>query len=172
MSCILLYICKIFILLPRGKWSLRKSDAPKTFFTLASGFSSSVYRRIWHHWRMPWDALATSTLRNHPGGSCLDFGRFLSKEPWGSWRTMIVRMWSHRNRGVWPARIVSWAKTETHQTARMAKMAACRHMWAIVLEDLNQNPNSSRSGWWFGPFFIFPYIGNNNPIWLSYFSEG
>jgi hypothetical protein len=26
----------------------------------------------------------------------------------------------------------------------MAKMVACRHMWAIVLEDLNQNPNSSR----------------------------
>jgi len=28
------------------------------------------------------------------------------------------------------------------------------------------------SGWWFGTFFIFPYIGNNNPNWLSYFSEG
>ena len=25
---------------------------------------------------------------------------------------------------------------------------------------------------WFGTFFIFPYIGNNNPNWLSYFSEG
>ena len=22
------------------------------------------------------------------------------------------------------------------------------------------------------PFFIFPYIGNNHPNWLSYFSEG
>ena len=21
------------------------------------------------------------------------------------------------------------------------------------------------AGWWFGTFFIFPYIGNNNPIW-------
>ena len=28
------------------------------------------------------------------------------------------------------------------------------------------------SGWWFGTFFIFPYIGNNHPNWLSYFSEG
>jgi hypothetical protein len=28
------------------------------------------------------------------------------------------------------------------------------------------------AGWWFGTFFIFPYIGNNNPNWLSYFSEG
>ena len=28
------------------------------------------------------------------------------------------------------------------------------------------------SGWWFGIFFIFPYIGNNHPNWLLYFSEG
>ena len=28
--------------------------------------------------------------------------------------------------------------------------------------------------WWvvWVPFFIFPYIGNNHPNWLSYFSEG
>ena len=29
-----------------------------------------------------------------------------------------------------------------------------------------------KSGWWFGTFFIFPYIGNSNPNWLLYFSEG
>ena len=28
------------------------------------------------------------------------------------------------------------------------------------------------SGWWFGTFFIFPYIGNNHPNWRSYCSEG
>ena len=29
------------------------------------------------------------------------------------------------------------------------------------------------AGWWFGTyFFIFQYIGNNHPNWLSYFSEG
>ena len=29
------------------------------------------------------------------------------------------------------------------------------------------------TGWWFGTmeFYDFPYIGNNNPNWLSYFSE-
>ena len=26
-----------------------------------------------------------------------------------------------------------------------------------------------RSGWWFGTFFIFPYIGNNYPNWLIFF---
>ena len=30
---------------------------------------------------------------------------------------------------------------------------------------------TSKTGWWFGTFFIFPYIGNNHPNWLSYFSE-
>ena len=25
------------------------------------------------------------------------------------------------------------------------------------------------SGWWFGPFFIFPYIGKNHPNWLIFF---
>ena len=30
----------------------------------------------------------------------------------------------------------------------------------------------SMTGWWFGTFSIFPYIGNNHPNWLSYFSEG
>ena len=33
-------------------------------------------------------------------------------------------------------------------------------------------PSQNGSGWWFGTFFIFPYIGNNHPHWLSYFSEG
>ena len=26
-----------------------------------------------------------------------------------------------------------------------------------------------KSGWWFGTFFIFPYIGNNHPNWLIFF---
>ena len=38
--------------------------------------------------------------------------------------------------------------------------------------DCNNDPRSRHSGWWFGTFFIFPYIGNNHPNWLSYFSEG
>ena len=27
----------------------------------------------------------------------------------------------------------------------------------------------NQSGWWFGTCFIFPYIGNNQPIWLIFF---
>ena len=32
--------------------------------------------------------------------------------------------------------------------------------------------NPIMTGWWFGTCFFFPYIGSNNPKWLSYFSEG
>ena len=33
----------------------------------------------------------------------------------------------------------------------------------------NMCMNHLMTGWWFGTFFIFPYIGNNNPIWLIFF---
>ena len=33
------------------------------------------------------------------------------------------------------------------------------------------NNHHLESGWWFGTFYIFPYIGNNHPNWLI-FSEG
>ena len=31
------------------------------------------------------------------------------------------------------------------------------------------NCHKQKSGWWFGTFFIFPYIGNNYPNWLIFF---
>ena len=46
------------------------------------------------------------------------------------------------------------------------------------LQSLSKKKSESQAfsqlstGWWFGTFFIFPYIGNNHPNWLSYFSEG
>ena len=30
-------------------------------------------------------------------------------------------------------------------------------------------PTIKIAGWWFGTFFIFPYIGNNHPNWLIFF---
>ena len=29
-----------------------------------------------------------------------------------------------------------------------------------------------KTDWWFGTFFIFPYIGNNHPNWLKIFQRG
>jgi hypothetical protein len=31
------------------------------------------------------------------------------------------------------------------------------------------SPSTCFPGWWFGTFFIFPYIGNNYPNWLIFF---
>ena len=39
-------------------------------------------------------------------------------------------------------------------------------------KDDTHTSRSVTTGWWFGTFYIFPYIGNNHPNWLSYFSEG
>jgi hypothetical protein len=46
--------------------------------------------------------------------------------------------------------------------------------WVFVLQVLWFWPpkHTYITGWWFGTCFIFPYIGNNHPNWLSYFSEG
>ena len=57
-------------------------------------------------------------------------------------------------------------------------LQSCRSMVNIMVSlkyvPAMFNPKSgTMTGWWFGmPFFIFPYIGNNHPNWLSYFSEG
>ena len=34
---------------------------------------------------------------------------------------------------------------------------------------LREIPTVTFTGWWFGTFFIFPYIGNNHPNWLIFF---
>ena len=31
---------------------------------------------------------------------------------------------------------------------------------------------TTKTGWWFGTFFIFPYIGNAHPNWLIFFQRG
>ena len=45
--------------------------------------------------------------------------------------------------------------------------------WAMITGESQHIPMFIfLAGWWFGTFFIFPYIGNNHPNWRSYFSEG
>ena len=34
---------------------------------------------------------------------------------------------------------------------------------------ISDSKTSFLTGWWFGTFFIFPYIGNNHPNWLIFF---
>ena len=42
----------------------------------------------------------------------------------------------------------------------------------VISNNHTKYPSVIYTGWWFGTYFIFPYIGNNNPNWLSYFSKG
>ena len=37
------------------------------------------------------------------------------------------------------------------------------------VSDVTSLCHITETGWWFGTFFIFPYIGNNHPNWLIFF---
>ena len=56
----------------------------------------------------------------------------------------------------------------THNGMQLKK---CIGSSPILVARINAHVFLSITGWWFGTFFIFPYIGKNNPNWL-YFSEG
>ena len=63
---------------------------------------------------------------------------------------------------------------------RMTGFSGLRTVRIVRITRLVPRPSNSSvgwvgdiiPGWWFGTFFIFPYIGNNHPNWRSYFSEG
>ena len=42
-----------------------------------------------------------------------------------------------------------------------------RSVLSVMLHECSNFVVSSSSGWWSGKFFIFPYIGNNNPNWRT-----
>ena len=39
----------------------------------------------------------------------------------------------------------------------------------LIIQSQLQFWTARKTGWWFGTFFIFPYIGNNHPNWLIFF---
>ena len=39
----------------------------------------------------------------------------------------------------------------------------------LTWENMGKHDIYIYSGWWFGTFFIFPYVGNNHPHWLIFF---
>ena len=51
------------------------------------------------------------------------------------------------------------------------EMGVTQEIWLLAEKKpmlIAWNP-TTRPGWWFGTFFICPYIGNNNPNWLIFF---
>ena len=76
-------------------------------------------------------------------------------------------------RPIWPSRPRTWRggyKCYWHQGVAL--------LYQVTEEDVEAHGAHREygvwtfTGWWFGTLFIFPYIGNNHPNWLSYFSEG
>ena len=63
-----------------------------------------------------------------------------------------------------------WFNPQLHQSNFCGVF--CRLDSPVLVESRNFFDSKFDSGWWFGTMFIFPYIGNNHPNWLSYFSEG
>ena len=80
----------------------------------------------------------------------------------------------------------SWRVSETvlrqrYCTHRQLAIGWCSHEKMIFFPELreftggymgvseNGVSNPTKSGWWFGTFFICPYIGDNHPNWLIFF---
>ena len=83
-----------------------------------------------------------------------------------------MRFWINRFRG-WDSHGFPWIPPRFTPLPREVLPERSRKYldFARALRSLG-SPNYCKcilSGWWFGTFFIFPYIGNNHPNWLIFF---
>ena len=64
----------------------------------------------------------------------------------------------------------SWTRREGNRATKRGSAEWCGS-WLLPygMKILSLKPVPSYAGWWFGTFFIFPYIGNlfHHPKWLS-----
>ena len=93
-------------------------------------------------------------------------GRVPGRSPTWTWTsTTLGEAWPGRN----PWTTNSWWLTTCTKRCpwRTQGLLGCWWCWGI---SLGCYPTTYISGWWFGTFFIFPYIiGNNDPNWLMFF---
>ena len=111
-------------------------------------------------------------LMNDPFGGTSIYGTPQDEEPENHWTSIVCFNESSAPR-------VGWVRHKLHKPTRFFwKYGICHSECAAVekeLEDVEvRNPSlciasSTSSGWWFGTFFIFPYIGNFHPNWLIFF---
>ena len=74
---------------------------------------------------------------------------------------------------------IHWGSIHIHQTHQSSPKFSypdegnCENTWflhvAVSENGVRYGLYPSISDWWFGTFFIFPYIGKNNPNWLVFF---
>ena len=66
----------------------------------------------------------------------------------------------------------SWSRSHWIRCGQTSETTKLRDLESPVELDGFVSKNGGYSaGWWFGTFFIFPYIGNNHPNWLIFFRE-
>ena len=82
------------------------------------------------------------------------------------WKRPLVKVASYRSSlHDWDSWHSWWVRTS------LGRSSGKEHAWRMFQEmqkdwdDLVKN----MTGWWFGTFCIFPYIGNNHPNWLIFF---
>ena len=118
----------------------------------------------------------TSILQTHPGGFVLTLchphrqmgesnikkstGHFyvisMRKKRWEQQQSNIFHPINEERRSMeMPRRKICWSVVIRKTSSKLDQFGANHHCLVVWL-----------------PFFIFPYIGNNHPNWLSYFSEG
>ena len=80
----------------------------------------------------------------------------ISEEPDLTWR-VTTRIRSTR-RLAW----IGWFKAPA---SAFQEMGTGPDRWATTAT----GGGKTKAGWWFGTFFVFPYIWNNHPNWLIFF---
>ena len=80
--------------------------------------------------------------------------------PWGP---VMAFLWYVSQPWVSPRGKISWI----FQLSKL-RSSTCflSNFWC--LSGANKWYSRTSSGWWFGTFFIFPYIGNNDPNWRTH----
>ena len=59
-------------------------------------------------------------------------------------------------------KVCEWHHQRHRDQHDLVGCLACAEWWLLINIYIY-------TGWWFGTFFIFPYIGNNHPNWLIFF---
>ena len=77
----------------------------------------------------------------------------------------------HRGRSCYKESRLPWFHWCPWIQNRNSQGAESTMNWEAV-HLINDAEIESWTDWWFVTFFIFPYMGNNYPNWLSHFSEG
>ena len=85
--------------------------------------------------------------------------------------------WSRCSGWIFWINLIKWPHGKTRKTTAMIRKTGlgymdgkrwCEHL-RNTLEIQWNTPVTTTTGWWFGTFFIFLYIGNNHPNWLIFF---